>query len=250
MENKKVVVTGASSGIGKCVSRALLRAGFDVVMAARRLELIEAAIKEFGDTSGRAVAVSVDVTNEESVANLFAKAVEAFGRVDVLFNNAGIAYPGIPIEDFSLADWQKAVDVNLTGTFLCSREAVRVMKKQTPKGGRIINNGSVSAQSPRPDSTAYTATKFAVSGITHCLALDGRKNDIACGQIDIGNAVTEMSKGSAKGTMQANGTVAPEQMMDVEEVGRAIVFMAGLPTDANVLHMTIMPPKMPLVGRG
>ena len=248
--NRVAVVTGASSGVGRAASQALLEVGFDVVMAARRLSLIEDAAAAFGRTPGRVLAVQADVTREESVIRLFARAAEAFGRVDLLFNNAGVSVPETPIEDFSLENWRESMDVNLTGPFLCAREAVRLMKSQTPRGGRIINNASVSAQAPRPDSTAYTVAKTGITGLTRCLALDGRKHDIACGQIDIGNAATDMTARMTGGVRQANGAVTPEPRINVGEVARAVVFMAGLPLESNVLHLTIMPAKMPLVGRG
>lgn len=248
--NKVALVTGASSGVGKASAQALLQAGFDVVLAARRRELLDRAVQEANGAPGKALAVSADVRDEKSVAELFRRAVEAFGRVDVLFNNAGVSIPETPIEEYAVEQWQSAIDVNLTGSFLCAREAVRVMKRQNPKGGRIINNGSVSAQAPRPGAIAYNATKTAITGLTRSLALDGRKYDIACGQIDIGNAATDMSSRMTAGVRQADGSVKPEPRFDVREVARTIVYMASLPPDVNIFHITIMATQMPLVGRG
>ena len=251
MEKPRIaVITGAGSGIGKATAQTFLGEGYNVVMAGRRPDKLAEAIREFGVAPGRALAVPTDTTDEKSVANLFAKAVEAFGRVDVLFNNAGIASKGVPIEDIPLERWKAAIDANLTGSFLCAREAVRTMKRQSPRGGRIINNGSVSVHTPRPNSTPYTASKMGVSGLTKCLALDCRKYDIFCGQIDIGNANSDMTAQQAEGVMQADGSLAIEPRMDVREVARAVVFMAGQPPDANILHLTVMASKMPLVGRG
>lgn len=243
------IVTGAGSGVGEATSLALGADGFRVVLAGRRKEQIEAVAEKIRAGGGQALAVPTDVTDEASVANLFAAAVKAFGRVDVLFNNAGVSGAG-PIEDMTLEYWQNVVNTNLTGPFLCTREAVRVMKAQTPRGGRIINNGSVSAYAPRPNSVAYTATKHAISGLTRSTALDGRKYDIACGQLDIGNAGTPMANRMASGVPQANGEIAAEPLMDVTLVGEAVANMARLPLDANVLFMTVMATKMPYVGRG
>ena len=247
---KVALVTGASAGIGKASALALLREGYNVVFTARRLELLEQAIKEAGVGPDRALAVASDVGDPTSVRALFAKTKEKFGRLDVLFNNAGMGAPAVPMEELPFEKWQAVVAANLTGTFLCCQEAVRIMKAQTPKGGRIINNGSISAHAPRPMSIAYTATKHAITGITKTLSLDGRKDDIACGQIDIGNAATEMTERMAKGVMQANGEMGIEPRMDVKHVASAVVYMASLPLDANVQFMTVMATKMPFVGRG
>ena len=248
-EKGVAIVTGAGSGVGEAASLALGAAGFKVVLAGRRKEQIEAVAEKIRAAGGKALAVPTDVTDEKSVANLFASAVKGFGRVDVVFNNAGVAGAG-PIEDMTLEYWQNTVNTNLTGPFLCTREAFRVMKAQTPQGGRIINNGSVSAYAPRPNSAAYTATKHAISGLTRSTALDGRKYDIACGQIDIGNAGTPMANRMAQGVPQANGTIAPEPLMDVADIGAAVLTMASMPANANVLFMTVMATKMPYVGRG
>lgn len=246
---KIAIVTGAGSGVGKAASLALADAGFAVVLAGRRSEQLEAVAADIRAKGGDALPVVTDVTDEASVANLFAAAVKAYGRVDVLFNNAGVSGGGL-IEDISLEDWKKVVDTNLTGPFLCTREAFRVMKAQVPMGGRIINNGSISAYAPRPNSAPYTATKHAISGLTRSTALDGRKYDIACGQLDIGNAATEMAMRMASGVPQANGTIAVEPLMDPAQIGEAVVTMASMPPGANVLFMTVMATKMPFVGRG
>ena len=245
--NKVAIVTGA--GTGKATALALLGAGYSVALAGRRGELLEHAVTESG-AGERALAVPTDVANPGSVNALFANAKARFGRVDVLFNNAGTNAPGILFEDLTYEKWTAVVDVNLTGMFLCAQAAFRIMKEQTPRGGRIINNGSISAHAPRPDSAPYTATKHAVTGLTKCISLDGRKYDIACGQIDIGNALTELAARMAKGVKQANGEIAIEAMMDVKQVANAVVHMAGLPLDTNVQFMTIMATKMPFVGRG
>jgi len=244
------VVTGAGSGIGRASALALLGDGYRVALAGRRREALEQTAKAAGEAGPRTLVVPTDVTDPAAVEALFARVKEAFGRVDVLFNNAGVGAPPVPIEDLTVDQWKRVVDVNLTGMFLCAREAVRLMKTQDPRGGRIINNGSLSAQVPRPHSAPYTATKHAVTGLTKCLSLDGRAFDIACGQIDIGNAGTEMTVKMAGGVPQANGSVATEPVMDVAHVGRAVVHMAGLPLDANVQFLTLMATKMPLVGRG
>ena len=243
------LVTGAGSGIGKAAALALLREGHRVALAGRRRERLEetAAQSAAGE---RAFVVPADVSDPASVKALFAATLAAFGRLDVVFNNAGRGGPPVPLEDITDEQWQQVVDVNLTGMFLCIREAFRVMKSQEPRGGRIINNGSISAHAPRPQSAPYTATKHAVTGLTRSAALDGRKYDIACSQIDIGNAHTELAARMATGVPQANGTIAVEPLMDVEHVGRAVVYLAGLPLDVNVLFMTIMATKMPFVGRG
>src|SRR4051794_5347907 len=238
------VVTGAGSGIGRAAARALIEAGWSVVAAGRR----EAPLKEtMGDAEG--LAVPTDVTDPDSVASLFAATLRHHGRVDLLFNNAGVGLTK-PIVDISYEEWARVVDTNLTGSFLCAQAAFRAMAAQDPRGGRIINNGSLSAYVPRPESIAYTATKHAVTGLTRSLALDGRAFDIACGQIDVGNAGTEMAERMASGVPQADGSVRPEPLMDVAEVGRAVAHMASLPLDANVQFMTVMATKMPYIGRG
>jgi NAD(P)-dependent dehydrogenase (short-subunit alcohol dehydrogenase family) len=247
---KVAIVTGAGSGIGKASALALLRAGFRVALAGRRKEMLEQAVADAGEARARALAVPTDVADPESVRALFARTKEAFGRLDVLFNNAGGNAPGILLEDLTYEQWKTVVDVNLTGVFLCTQEAFKLMKSQDPRGGRIINNGSISAHAPRPDSAPYTATKHAVTGLTKVTALDGRKYDIACGQIDIGNALTPMAQRMTKGVKQANGTVAVEATMDVEHVANAVVHMATLPPEANILFLTVMATKMPFVGRG
>jgi NADP-dependent 3-hydroxy acid dehydrogenase YdfG len=247
--NKVAVVTGAGSGIGKASALALLKAGYSVALAGRRAELLEQAVAESGAGS-RALAVPTDVAKPADVTALFAKTKEKFGSVDVLFNNAGTNAPGILFEDLTYEKWQAVVDVNLTGMFLCAQAAFRIMKSQTPRGGRIINNGSISAHAPRPDSAPYTCTKHAVTGLTKCISLDGRKYDIACGQIDVGNAMTELAARMSKGVKQANGEVAVEAMMDVKEVANAVVHMADLPLATNIQFITIMASKMPFVGRG
>ena len=246
---KVAIVTGAGTGIGKAAALALLKADYSVVFAGRRAELLDQAIAESG-AAARALAVRTDVGNPEAVRALFAKTGERFGRLDLLFNNAGMATPPIPLEDVSYELWQQVVNVNLTGMFLCTQEAFRMMKAQTPRGGRIINNGSISAHVPRPNSTPYTATKHAITGLTRSTSLEGRQYDIACGQIDIGNAVTELAARMAKGVQQANGTIAPEPLMDVQHVADSIVHMAGFPLETNVQFMTIMATKMPFIGRG
>jgi NAD(P)-dependent dehydrogenase (short-subunit alcohol dehydrogenase family) len=246
---KVAVVTGAGTGIGKAAALALLKEGYRVVLVGRRAELLEKTAAESG-AGPRALAVPTDVSNPESVRLLFQKTKEAFGRVDLLFNNAGVNAPGIPFEDLTYEQWKSVVDTNLTGMFLCAQEAFRMMKSQEPRGGRIINNGSISAHAPRPDSAPYTATKHGVTGLTKSISLDGRKYDIACGQIDIGNALTELSARMATGVKQANGERAPEPMIDVQHVADAIVHMASLPIDVNVQFMTIMATKMPFIGRG
>jgi len=247
---KVAIVTGAGSGVGRATAIALLKDGYQVVLAGRRAERLQQSVTASGLPGSRALVVPTDVTDPASVRGLFARTREAFGRVDLLFNNAGVSAPAIPFEDLSLAQWQAAVNTNLTGPFLCAQEAFRMMKAQTPQGGRIINNGSVSAHSPRPLSAPYTATKHAVTGLTKSLALDGRKYNIACGQVNIGNAATEMAAKLADGALQANGTVAPEPLMDVECVARAVVHMASLPLEANILFLTVMATTMPYVGRG
>jgi NAD(P)-dependent dehydrogenase (short-subunit alcohol dehydrogenase family) len=247
---KIALVTGAGSGVGKAAALALLKAGYAVVLAGRRADMLEKTIAEAGAAGANALAVTADVSDPPSVRALFAKTKERHGRLDVLFNNAGVNAPGIPLEELSFEQWKNVVDINLTGMFLCTQEAFKIMKDQTPRGGRIINNGSISAHAPRPNSAPYTATKHAVTGLTKSAALDGRKYDIAVGQIDIGNAATEMAARMAKGVPQANGTIAPEPLMEVDQVARMVVHMAELPPDANVQFVTIMATKMPFVGRG
>ncbi len=247
---KVAIVTGAGQGIGKAAAVALLAEGYAVVFAGRRRETLERAVAEAGAGHEEARAVVCDVGKADSVAALFEETKTAFGRLDLLFNNAGIGAPAVPLEELRLEKWHAVVDTNLTGAFLCTREAFRMMKAQTPPGGRIINNGSVSSHAPRPNSAPYTATKHAMTGLTKCASLDGRKYNIACGQIDVGNAATEMTRRMAEGVAQADGSVAPEPVMDVENVARAVVYMAGLPLDANVQFMTVMATAMPFVGRG
>ena len=249
-EGKVALVTGSSAGIGKASAMALLKDGWNVAFTARRLENLEAAIKESGVSADRALAVKSDVGDPESVKQLFAKVKEKFGRLDLLFTNAGMGAPAVPVDELPLEKWHAVVAANLNGTFYCCQEAVRIMKAQQPHGGRIILNGSISAHAPRPMSVAYTATKHAMTGITKTLSLDLRKHDIAVCQIDIGNAATEMTERMTKGVMQANGEMAIEPRMDVKHVASAIVYMASLPLDANVQFMTIMATKMPFVGRG
>jgi NAD(P)-dependent dehydrogenase (short-subunit alcohol dehydrogenase family) len=249
--DKVAVITGAGSGIGKASAHALLKAGWQVVFAGRRPEALERAIAEAGADATRVLAVPTDVGNAAAVSKLFAAVRERFGRLDLLFNNAGMGTPGnINLEDLTLEQWQAVVAANLTGTFLCTQEAFRIMKRQSPQGGRIINNGSISAHAPRPNSSPYTATKHAVTGLTKAAQLDGRKYGIAVGQIDIGNAATEMTERMVKGVMQANGSMAVEPRMDVQHVAQAIVYMAGLPLESNVLFMTIKATQMPFEGRG
>jgi NAD(P)-dependent dehydrogenase (short-subunit alcohol dehydrogenase family) len=248
--SKIAIVTGAGSGIGKAVSIALAREGYSVVLAGRRKELLEATALEMRKANSQTLVVTADVSDPASVRELFAKTKEAFGRLDLLFNNAGTSGRAIPLEDLTYEQWKSIVDTNLTGTFLCTQEAFKIMKSQEPRGGRIINNGSISAHSPRPNSAPYTASKHGVTGLTKVTSLDGRKYDIACGQIDIGNAATEMTERMKKGVPQANGTLAIEPTMDLADVARAVVYMASLPLDANVQFMTVMATKMPFIGRG
>jgi NAD(P)-dependent dehydrogenase (short-subunit alcohol dehydrogenase family) len=244
------IVTGAGSGIGRAAAIALLKEGYAVALCGRRVEMLEETAHAVRDGSARAMAVGTDVTDPDSVARLFAAVKKAFGRLDLLFNNAGINVPAATIDDLTVAQWRSVVDVNLTGVFLCAREAFRLMKNQTPQGGRIINNGSISASVPRPKSAPYTATKHAITGLTKSISLDGRPYDIACSQIDIGNAATEMAAKMATGVPQATGEIRAEPLMDLDHVARAVVFMAGLPLDANVQFMTLMATKMPFIGRG
>ncbi|KIQ34408.1 3-oxoacyl-ACP reductase [Variovorax paradoxus] len=243
------IVTGAGTGIGRAAALALLGDGWSVVLAGRRLEPLEQVAEESG-AGARAFAVPTDVSNAESVQALFAATVERYGRVDLLFNNAGVGNPPGPFEDWTPAQWQGVVDINLTGMFFCIQQAFRTMKAQVPMGGRIINNGSISATAPRPNSIAYTATKHAVEGLTKTASLDGRKYDIAVGQVDVGNAMTELAARMAKGVPQANGELAIEPLIDVKIVGQSVLYMANLPLEANVLFHTIMATKMPFVGRG
>jgi NAD(P)-dependent dehydrogenase (short-subunit alcohol dehydrogenase family) len=247
---KTALVTGAGSGIGRATALALLKEGYAVVLAGRRPEPLAQVVAEAGPAAGRALAVPTDVSDPASVRALFARTKDAFGRLDLLFNNAGTNVPGLLLEELTVEQWKQVVDTNLTGAFLCTQEAFRIMKDQDPRGGRIINNGSVSAHTPRPNSAPYTATKHAITGLTKSIALDGRKYDIACGQVDIGNAMTPLSARLAKGVLQANGTTAPEPMIEAEHVANAVVHMASLPLDTNILSLTVMATKMPFVGRG
>jgi NAD(P)-dependent dehydrogenase (short-subunit alcohol dehydrogenase family) len=248
--NKVALVTGAGTGVGRAVALALLKDGYRVALAGRRREMLEQTVKEAGAAGGNALVVPTDVGKPDQVAALFKQIKDKLGRIDVVFNNAGGNAPGVAFEDLPFEKWQSVVDVNLTGLFLCAQAAFRMMKDQDPRGGRIINNGSISAHTPRPGSAPYTATKHGVTGLTKTIALDGRPYDIACSQIDIGNAISPMTERMAQGVMQANGTRAPEPRMDPKHVGDAVVFMANLPLDVNVLTMTIMATKMPYVGRG
>jgi NAD(P)-dependent dehydrogenase (short-subunit alcohol dehydrogenase family) len=247
---KVAIVTGAGSGIGRATALALLREAYSVVLVGRRPEALNETLALAGANSGQALAVVTDVSDRASVAALFAKTKAAWGRLDLLFNNAGAGAPAKLLEDLTAEEWRQVVDVNLTGVFFCTQEAFRLMKSQSPRGGRIINNGSISAHAPRPNSAPYTATKHAITGLTKSTALDGRKYDIACGQIDIGNAETPLTARMKTGVPQANGESAIEPTMDVEHVARAVVYMASLPLDANVLSLTVMATKMPFVGRG
>lgn len=247
--SKVAIVTGAGSGVGKAAALALLGAGYRVVLAGRRVAPLQQVLAESA-APGNGLAVPTDVSDEASVAHLFATTVATYGRLDVLFNNAGVSAPGIPLEDLSVEQWKTVVDINLTGMFLCIRQAFRVMKAQSPMGGRIINNGSISATTPRPNSIAYTSTKHGVSGLTKTASLDGRKHNIAVGQIDIGNAATEMAARMATGILQAHGQVAIEPLMDVSIVGQSVLYMASLPLEANVMFHTVMATKMPFAGRG
>lgn len=246
--NKVALVTGAGTGIGRAVALAFLQEGYSVVLAGRRIEPLNAVAQE--SSTSRALPVATDVSQPESVAALFAKIKEVFGRLDVLFNNAGVSGIGVNFEDIAFEQWQNIVDINLTGSFLCAQGAFKLMKEQLPQGGRIINNGSISAHAPRPNSAPYTSTKHAITGLTKSISLDGRKYNIACGQIDVGNALTELSARIAQGVPQANGEIAVEPMMDAKEVADAVVHMASLPLSTNVQFMTIMATKMPFVGRG
>jgi NAD(P)-dependent dehydrogenase (short-subunit alcohol dehydrogenase family) len=247
---KVALVTGAGSGIGRAVSLALHGDGYSVVLAGRRASELEKTAAQAERSENRMLAVPTDVTKPNEVGLLFAKAKDAFGRIDLLFNNAGANTPPVLMEDLTFKQWTEAVDVNLTGAFLCAQQAIRIMKAQQPRGGRIINNGSISAHVPRPNSSPYTATKHGITGLTKCISLDGRKYDIACGQIDIGNAATEMTERMAAGIAQPNGTIAVEPRMDLKHVCDAVLYMANLPLEANVQFMTVMATKMPFVGRG
>ncbi|HXX18342.1 MAG TPA: SDR family oxidoreductase [Candidatus Acidoferrum sp.] len=248
--SKIAIITGAGTGIGKAVAVSLAQNGFSVVLAGRRKETLEATALEVKQSGSRALVVPADVTDPAAVRELFAKTKDIFGRLDLLFNNAGISGRAEPLEDLSYENWKSIVDTNLTGAFLCTQEAFKIMKSQDPRGGRIINNGSISAHSPRPNSAPYTASKHGVTGLTKVTSLDGRKYDIACGQIDIGNAASEMTERMNKGVPQANGTIAVEPRMDLADVARAVVYMASLPLNANVQFMTVMATKMPFIGRG
>ena len=248
-EKKVAVVTGAGTGIGKASAIALVKDGYSVAFAGRRLEPLQEAVRESGG-GDRAIAVPADVGDPKSVAALFSKVKSTFGRLDVLFNNAGTGAPAIPMEDLTVEQWLNVVNANLNGAFYCTQEAIRIMKAQSPMGGRIINNGSISAHSPRPNTVAYTSTKHAITGLTKSTSLDGRKYDIACSQIDIGNAATPMTERMTKGVLQPGGATMVEPRMDVQHVADAIVFMARLPLDSNVQFMTIMATKMPFIGRG
>ena len=250
MTDKTAVVTGAGSGIGRAVAVALLKEGYAVALCGRRVQPLEETAEIAGTASAKRLVIPTDVSDPDSVSKLFAAVSKAFGRLDVLFNNAGINAPGATIDELTVEQWRSVVDVNLTGAFLCAREAFRLMKAQTPRGGRIINNGSISAYVPRPYSAPYTATKHGITGLTKSISLDGRKFDIVCSQIDIGNAATQLAAKMAKGVPQADGEIRSEPLMDLDHVARAVVYMAGLPLDANVQFMTLMATKMPFIGRG
>ena len=249
---KIAMVTGAGTGVGRAAAHALMKAGYTVVLTGRRKDKLEEVAKEGAAFGGKSLCVSADIADPASIKNLFTETKKAFGRLDVLFNNAGVGAPAVPLEELPFDKWKAAVDTNLTGTFLCTQEAFRIMKGQSPRGGRIINNGSISAHAPRPLTVAYTATKHAITGLTKSTSLDGRAYDIACGQIDIGNAVSPLTERmvTGEGVLQPNGTKMTEPRMEAEDVGNAIVYMANLPPSANVLFMTVMATKMPYVGRG
>jgi NAD(P)-dependent dehydrogenase (short-subunit alcohol dehydrogenase family) len=249
-ESKIAIVTGAGTGVGKAIAHGLLQAGFCVVLAGRRKDVLDTAEQDIAVSGASTLSVATDITDPASVSALFAKTKEKFGRLDLLVNNAGMGAPPVPLEEITWEQWRNVVDTNLTGAFLCTQEAFRLMKTQSPRGGRIINNGSVSAYAPRPNSAPYTATKHAIAGLTKSTSLDGRAFDIACGQIDIGNAATDMTSRMSSGVMQANGTLSPEPTIDPKHVANAVVYMASLPLDANVQTMTVMATKMPFVGRG
>jgi NAD(P)-dependent dehydrogenase (short-subunit alcohol dehydrogenase family) len=248
--NRVAVITGGGTGIGKATALAFIKDGYRVVITGRRPEPLEETIKTAGVDSSRMIGVPTDVGNPDAVKALFAKTKAAFGRIDVLFNNAGQNAPGVPFEDLPWEKWKSVVDTNLNGMFLCAQEAYRMMKDQTPRGGRIINNGSISAHTPRPDSAPYTATKHGVSGLTRTLALDGRKYDIAACQVDVGNAMSELAARMAKGVKQANGTIAPEPMITTDDVARSVLFMANQPPEVNIYRLMVMATKMPYAGRG
>jgi NAD(P)-dependent dehydrogenase (short-subunit alcohol dehydrogenase family) len=249
-ESKVAIVTGGGSGIGRAVALALANEGYAVVVAGRRQEALDSISGEAARAGLRMMAIPTDVRDQPSVQSLFAKTSAAFGRVDLLFNNAGAGAPQVPIEELTYEQWKVVVDTNLSGAFLCTQEAVKLMKTQRPRGGRIINNGSISAHSPRPNSAPYTATKHAITGLTKSTSLDGRQFDIACGQIDIGNAATEMTEKISQGAVQADGTIVGEPRIDLSDVARAVVYMASLPLDTNVQFMTVMATRMPFIGRG
>ena len=248
--DKVAVITGGGTGIGKATALAFIKDGYRVVITGRRAEPLNDTIKEAGVDSARMIGVPTDVGNPDAVKALFAKTKAAFGRIDVLFNNAGTNAPGVAFEDLPWEKWKAVVDANLNGMFLCSQEAFKMMKDQTPRGGRIINNGSISAHAPRPDSAPYTATKHGVSGLTRTISLDGRKYDIACCQVDVGNAMSELAARMAKGVKQANGTIAPEPMITCDDVARSVLFMASQPPEVNIYHLMVMATKMPYAGRG
>lgn len=250
IQSRVALVTGGGSGIGAEVAKVLAHNGWKVIIAGRRQDVLDSCVSTIGKTPGEVIAFAADVTDEASVKKLFASIKEKYGRLDLLFNNAGTVAPAVEIDQLSLADWNKVVAVNLTGVFLCTREAFGIMRNQDPQGGRIINNGSIAAYVPRPLSIAYTSTKHAISGLTKTTQLDGRKFNIACSQIDVGNAATEMGSGHSKGALQADGSTRPEPLIDPTEVARAVIYMANLPLEANVANMTIMATKMPFVGRG
>ncbi len=249
-DERFALVTGAGAGIGRATAVGLARAGWHVALAARRREKLEETARQITDLGRRAIAKPCDVGDPEAVKRLFSAIEQNFGRLDLLFNNAGQSAPAVPLDELTYAQWKSVVDANLNGAFLCAQGAFGLMKRQNPRGGRIVNNGSISAHAPRPFSAPYTATKHAITGLTKCIALDGRAHDIACGQIDIGNALTEMAYKMTQGVPQADGRIAVEPMMDVEEVAAAVVHMASLPLSTNILTMTIMATKMPFVGRG
>lgn len=251
MSSKIALVTGGGTGVGRAIARELAKAGYVVVITGRRTDVLETAARELGEETSAAVhAISADIGNPDAVKALFDQIGQRFGRLDVLVNNAGLSAPGVPLEEITFEQWSNVVAANLTGAFLCTQGAFRLMKAQSPRGGRIINNGSISATTPRPNSSPYTATKHAITGLTKSTALDGRNFDIACGQIDIGNAATEMTQRISTGVIQANGTIAAEPTIDARHIADAVVYMASLPLDANVLTMTVMATKMPFVGRG
>ena len=250
MHNRVAVITGGGTGIGKACALAFVKDGYRVAITGRREEPLQQTIKEAGADGSRMIGVPTDVGDPDAVKALFAKVKSAFGRIDVLFNNAGQNAPGVPFEDLSWEKWKSVVDTNLNGMFLCSQEAYRMMKDQNPRGGRIINNGSISAHAPRPDSAPYTSTKHGVSGLTRTLALDGRKYDIAACQVDVGNAMSELASRMAKGVKQANGTIAPEPMITTDDVARSVLFMANQPPEVNIYHLMVMATKMPYAGRG